>query len=40
MIMSYYAVPEIFPLILALDPVGSEITLPQELQVTFVELCE
>ena len=40
MIMNYYAEPEIFPLILAFDPVDVEIIFPHELQVTCVVLCE
>jgi hypothetical protein len=32
--MTYSALPEIFPLIFALDPVGSAILLPQELHTT------
>ena len=38
--MNYSTVPEIFPDILALEPVGSAITLPQDLHVTDVEACE
>ena len=38
--MNYYAEPEIFPLILAFEPVGSEIVFPQELHFTCVVLCE
>ena len=38
--MIYSELPEIFPFILALDPVGSAIVFPQELHATDVDACE
>jgi hypothetical protein len=38
--MNYSALPEILPLIMAFDPVGSEIAFPQELHEILVVACE
>ena len=38
--MNYSAVPKIFPDIRAFEPVGSAITLPQDLHVTDVDAWE
>jgi hypothetical protein len=38
--MNYSALPKISPFILAFDPVGSAIVLPQELHATIVDVCE
>ena len=38
--MTYSALPEILPLMRALEPVGSEIVLPHELHATCVDACE
>jgi hypothetical protein len=38
--MIYSALPEILPLIWALDPVGSERVFPQELHAICVDACE